>query len=759
MIARFLGLPRPHIVSAVLLALALFMVAPQGAAAHPQVVRTEPEARQVLDRAPTEVGIEFNEPVTLEFSAIQVLDRARREYAVGPLEQPEGDTSRLRIALQPNLPSGTYNVIWRILSTVDGHVLQGRFVFSVILPGEPTPTPGPEPLPEETPPAPIDEQPTTPDVSPVRWLVRALALLLAAALLGGPLFTMLVLEPALAPVEGGATLMRAAQRRWSRLAIGAALGLIGLFGADMLYQVAEVTQMSPWAALGQLDVVGRLVSGTSYGLYWAMRVGAALVMGLLCVWLARTALADLNQWSLSLVGGGLIFAGQALSSHQAAAPPLWGLPIGTLSDLVHLMATGAWVGGLLYCALVLLPLLHVAGVAAPTRSQLLGLIVPRFSRLALFSVGLLVVTGFVNLALHTLDPVAVAASRWGQVLIFKHLLFLPLLALGAAQNRRVTPRLVALLAGDGGDGGRTVGWFRRIIRGEVLLASAVLLCAGALTLLPTPAASRPVAPPAPTPLPRPTLPPAGTPPPSPTPVVVTATQTAGDLMVGLTVRPELAGDRFTVRLARIDASALITQDVRAQLRVTPQDIEAGSILLPLTLADAVDGVLVYTATEPILTLAGSYEARVLVFQRSGADVKVAYRLDLAEDGTLAIRPSPFLEAQAGTQPSPAISGTVQLDLRLTDGLGAPVSGATLEVLPVMPTHAHIQPLSGVAPVPDMPGVYRTTATLSMGGTWVLILNVQLPGQTPVKIDTTVEVIDPNATPTPAVSPPPTPSPP
>lgn len=743
-----------------MLALGLFLIAPQGTAAHPQLVRTEPAARQVLDRAPTEVGIWFNEAVTLEFSAIQVLDRARREYAVGPLEQPDGDPSRLRIALQPNLPSGTYNVIWRILSTVDGHVLEGRFIFTVRLPGEPTPTPGPEPepLPDDTSAPPTDE-PTTPAVSPVRWLVRALALLLAAGLLGGPLFTVLVLEPATAPVTGRATLLRAAQRRWSRLAALAALALLLMFGTDMLYQIAEVAQITPLDALGRLDLAGRLVSGTSYGLYWAIRVGAAVGVGLLCVWLARTALADANQWSLNTAAAGLVFAGQALSSHQAAAPPVLGLPLGTLSDLIHLMATGAWVGGLLYFALVLLPLLHVPGVAAATRSQLLGLIVPRFSRLAMISVGLLVVTGLANLALHTLDPAAVAASRYGQVLILKHLLFLPLVALGAVQNRRIQPRLVALLAGEADAGGRTVSWFGRIIRGEVLLASAVLLCAGGLTLLPPPAATR-SAPPPPvaTPTPAPTRPP-GTPTPSPTPVVVTGTQTLGALAVGLTVRPDLAGDLFTVRLARVDAAPVISNDVRVQLRVTPQDIDAGSTLVPLTLAGTVDGVLVYTATEPILTLSGGYEARVLVIQRSGADVKAAYRLDLADDGTLAIRPTLFLQAQAGTQPSPAISGTVQIDLRLTDGLGAPVSGAQLEILPIMPSHAHIQPLSAVMPVPDTPGLYRTTAILSMGGSWLLVISVQLPDQPLIKVDTTLEVIDPDATPTPAVAATPTAAPP
>ena len=86
-----------------------------------------------------------------------------------------------------------------------------------------------------------------------------------------------------------------------------------------------------------------------------LRVGAVLVLGLLCLGLARAVQADVTLWSIGVAAAGMIFAGEALSSHPAAAAPILGLPLGTLADLVHLMATGAWVGGLLYFAVVLLP--------------------------------------------------------------------------------------------------------------------------------------------------------------------------------------------------------------------------------------------------------------------------------------------------------------------------------------------------------------------------------------------------------------------
>jgi hypothetical protein len=251
----------------------------------------------------------------------------------------------------------------------------------------------------------------------------------------------------------------------------------------------------------------------------------------------------------------------------------------------------------------------------------------------------------------------------------------------------------------------------------------------------------------------------GSPTPSPTPVVVTGTQTLGGLDVGLIVRPDLTGDHFTVRLDSVDASPLITADLRLQLRITPQDVNAGSTLLPLTFAGPDGPALTYTATEPILTLAGSYNAQVLVSRRQGNDVKVAYRLVLDENGGLTISTAPFVQVQVSTNPSPAISGTVQLDLHLTDGVGQPVTGATVNLLPLMPAHAHIEPQATATEVPGTPGLYRTSAKMQMGGGWLIIVDVNQPGQPPIRTDASFDVIDPNATPTPATDAATTPSPP
>ncbi|MDQ2806945.1 MAG: copper resistance protein CopC [Chloroflexota bacterium] len=487
------------------------------ALAHARLETADPPAGAVLTAAPREIRLSLTEQISPQFSVIRVQNVAGQAVNLSDLSQPREDNHVVRISLPPDLPSGTYTVYWRVVSAVDGHVSAGGYPFTVQLPGS---------APVATPAAAAGlgssdtDSDSSPSPPPLRWFSRAVALIGGAGLLGGALFSSLVLgggPPAVSP-----RLARLLGVRLARVTIGLAGAVALALVADMLYQVASLISSDLPGALGRLDLVGAVISDTGYGTYWALRVAAAAALLTYGAWRLRFPVG--TDWSLAVGAAGLLLAGEALSSHEAAARPFVGLPLGMLGDLAHLLATAAWTGGLLYFAVVLLPALRAAGpgVAAPA----LGRIIPRFSRLALVSVAVLVVSGVANLAVHTLDPAVVAASDYGRLLIFKHLLFLPLLAVGALNRQVLRPRFVALattppptppLKGEGsrratsspalplkGEGRTAVApllpavvavggaesgllaRFGRAVGLEAALAVAVLCCAAGLTLLPPP---------------------------------------------------------------------------------------------------------------------------------------------------------------------------------------------------------------------------------------------------------------------------------
>jgi methionine-rich copper-binding protein CopC len=99
------------------------------AQAHAFLDHAAPAVGSRVHGAPLEVRLWFSQELEPAFSAIRVVNETgaqvdKRDKAVDP-----GDRTQLRVSLPP-LPSGTYKVIWRALSS-DTHVTEGDFVFEV----------------------------------------------------------------------------------------------------------------------------------------------------------------------------------------------------------------------------------------------------------------------------------------------------------------------------------------------------------------------------------------------------------------------------------------------------------------------------------------------------------------------------------------------------------------------------------------------------------------------------------------------------
>ena len=118
------------------------------AAAHDELIATEPAPEAVLDTAP--------EVLALDFSA-DLLNISPTIVLTGPagavdLDEPVVTGTRVAAGVPQDLPSGGYTVAWRVVSG-DGHPIQGSFAFTV---RGPAATQEPAPAPSTT------DPPTTP---------------------------------------------------------------------------------------------------------------------------------------------------------------------------------------------------------------------------------------------------------------------------------------------------------------------------------------------------------------------------------------------------------------------------------------------------------------------------------------------------------------------------------------------------------------------------------------------------------------------
>jgi copper transport protein len=712
-----------------------------------------PEAGALLDKAPTDIELFLSEGASLDFSTVQLYDRSRHPIATGTLGRANGDENSVVAPITAGLGPGTYTVVWRVLSSTDGHLTAGTYAFRVKGGSDTS-----EPV---VPITPADTGISTPsgtgfdNADPFRWVVRALSLAMAILLLGGAMFTVLVIEPTAVESKPGQPEVRVApiaSRRFAMIGTFAGVLLLLLLVTDLLLQVSAVNGTGFVGAFGRLDSAVLIVQTTRYGFAWLLKaLGAMVLAGLmLYAWQVRRRNASW-VWEIALAAASLLFLAESLGSHGAAvssAGQAGNLPIPIISDWLHLVTAGTWIGGVIYLGVALYPALKRAGLSGEERRTFLGRLIPRFSRLAIISVVALGITGTYNLIIHSTDLGAILGSAYGQVLAVKIAAYAVLMGIGAMNVRRLTPLLRAKSPVGKEDGGQAsaAGRLGRNVRIEMALGAVALFCAGGLTLLPPPSGAGGAG-----------LSASATPTtavadvtPLPTPGPATARNEVAGYTFKLTTRPSIDGDELTLDLERTDTKSPPLDDVAKVLfKITPQDVDAGSTSYQATATTRGSDNQTWTATESFLTLDGGYLVTAIVQRIQGPDLKAAFRLDLSEEAGLKASVGEVVDVLLATEPSEPVSGTVTLTLTVLDGAHMPIEGAKVTINPTMPAHGHIRPLAVAQPVAGQPGVYTIPVQLDMGGSWLLIFNIERDGKPTVKADASIDVIDPNATPTPA----------
>jgi copper resistance protein C len=100
-----------------------------GAAAHSRLVKSDPSARAVLDKAPKELKLWFNEGVEPAFAKIWIVPAQGAQISLTS-RGDSSDRKLLIVTLPDNLPAGPVNIGYHVLS-VDGHVVEDKLTFTV----------------------------------------------------------------------------------------------------------------------------------------------------------------------------------------------------------------------------------------------------------------------------------------------------------------------------------------------------------------------------------------------------------------------------------------------------------------------------------------------------------------------------------------------------------------------------------------------------------------------------------------------------
>ncbi len=292
-------------------------------------------------------------------------------------------------------------------------------------------------------------------------------------------FQLMVARPALraAGRAGAAEFAAYARRqltlaRWTLLAVF----LTGLLGFWL--QVATVTSAPLVQALRTENIAGVLL-GTRYGIVWLVRVGFIVVLGGL-LFAERTTRAD-DSRALPVIFAAALVMALAFSGHAAAGEGV-SLVAQLAAYALHLLAAGAWLGGLL--ALVLF-LGWLRRAESSWAQAVLKETTRRFSLLGLACVTILLITGIFNAwtLVGALPPLV--GTTYGKLLLVKLALLLPLLAIAATNLFKLKPRILAL--GAESFTAAASGLLRRLkrqVQMEAVIGICILLIVGWMSITP-----------------------------------------------------------------------------------------------------------------------------------------------------------------------------------------------------------------------------------------------------------------------------------
>jgi copper transport protein len=457
---------------------ALALCAPAAPAhAHAVLQETQPVSDAIVEVSPERASVTFNEAVEIAFGALRVYDTDGERVDSGDSSHSSGDHRTVAVSLEPDLPDGTYTVTYRVISG-DGHPVEAAFVFHVGRPGERPQGIGETLLSGGGGSGPIEQA----LYGVARWVLFAGI----ALLVGAFSFLVFVWARSRSLLERDHETDQRFVTRWRRLAVAGWWTTLGATLAGFVLQGAVAADVSAWRALS--PSVGLELLETRYGGVALVRLVVLVVLA--GVWAAGTRTSTARSlWPLrrtSTAGAeaaassipvwasaasacllALLAATPGLSGHAGATDPVWlNIPVDTL----HVAFAGVWIGGLV---ILVWGAYRAAPTEASARLRTLAPVVSRFSDIALVSVGILVATGAYRTWVEVQALRAFVDAPYGWVLLTKLGVFLPLLALGAINNRVLKPRVDRAVSADA-DGDSALRTLHRVTSAEIALGVVVL---------------------------------------------------------------------------------------------------------------------------------------------------------------------------------------------------------------------------------------------------------------------------------------------
>ncbi|MGE3859781.1 MAG: copper resistance protein CopC [Nitrososphaeraceae archaeon] len=366
---------------------------------HPIITDSNPKQFQSLETPPDKVIVYFSEPIVLQYSQISVIDSEGNKVDDGKPENYNGDSSTISIPLKKDLSEGTFTVNTKVLSAVDGHVVDESIVFSIGKgKGDFT-----------------HVQSSSKNILDLLSLENSFSRIpgyIGQIIIVGTAFIFLWIQKPLSKFERIQTFLKPSLD----LIRNNALKLIIIAASLILVSIVATVYIQSIAIGGS---AGDVLS-TEFGKIIIIRFGlTSVLLGFLFLAFKKFKNSKkevrISRYFITIIFLGLsILFTNSLISHSAALTNF--VPI--LIDYFHGISASLWIGGLIFLTFIFVTKIYLIK-DEELKAKIISTLIPRFSIIVIPVLGSISITGPTLLWSLENNLSITIASLYGKILIIK----------------------------------------------------------------------------------------------------------------------------------------------------------------------------------------------------------------------------------------------------------------------------------------------------------------------------------------------------
>jgi len=355
--------------------------------AHPFTEETHPDSSANAPVGITEVYVIYSEPVEIDFSELKVLDSSGNQ--IDNKDTKYYNKESALIVTTPPLEEGVYTVTSKVLSKVDGHLVNDAFIFAV----------GDVQLDTSQ----LEKESKSESLFLPEAAARFPGLVGQTIILGSVIASLLIWGTQNKKLVIDSIEKLESSHRSKFLSI-TGIGLVLVFVSNIIMLVVQSMRLEASA----LDAIQ-----TTFGMTWLIRMIITVILLGIWFWIDKSKKTRIAHQISMIIASLALIGTTTMMGHGAASEQFGAIVL----DYIHNLVAAVWIGGIIYFVFTLLPVL--ATLDENKREKMSLVLIPRFSIAFIIAVGIVIITGPTLMWLLESDVGLITESTYGKLIFAK----------------------------------------------------------------------------------------------------------------------------------------------------------------------------------------------------------------------------------------------------------------------------------------------------------------------------------------------------